>query len=235
MNGQAQTSSAIEIGRLHRDFVKRKWLVADPDCHLARTREDFLELAQMLQSARLLAAYVFGSSKQERNIIFFNSRFGRMLSDLCDELHNLARPVKSERLLPVDDPKPRNTNHPEKDAVTLITLNSCAALMPYHKSKRACFREVSELLRKHDTFLKPETIAKIWYAKVKTIRTEGPPTGPNSYADVFIAWGAHGSSNHGRATHSDTISNLSIIMGQVLPAIDADLRNAAKFVRSPPV
>lgn len=227
MTTKLQNESINEIEKLYRDFLRRGWLNSVSDRRLLRTEEDFLELAQMIQSAKLLVAHVFGASKHEKNEIFFRSWFGRLLSDLCDELHNLARSVKSEKLLPVGTPKPRNTSHPEKEAVTLVALNACAALIPHHKSKRDCFREVSELLAKHDTILKPETIAKIWYARVKRIRTQGPPTGPNSYADFFIAFGGQESPSRGRPTHRETIDNLARIMGEVLPAIAADLRNAA--------
>lgn len=204
------------------------------DHQLTRTAEDFRELATMLQNLVLLYAHTFGETKAERVAIYYLSRIGRYLSDLRDELHNLATPVKSEILVPVDEPIPRNTNHPSHDAIKFVVLNACAALMHHHTSKRACFREVSKLLKKHATYRKAGTIAQIWYATAQDIRKEGPPDERNLYADWVIVFGRPDSTRGVQATHRETTKMVERIMNDVLPGIPADLRDKRTRGHSPP-
>ena len=227
MSSERKSKSSDEIEKLYRSFKKRGWLDSASKHQLRRNREDFLELTTMLQNAALLVAQSFGGSEAEKNEIFFKSRFGQFLSDLRDELHNLAGSVKSEKLQPVESAKPRNTSHSAKNALNLIVLNACAVLIPYHNSKVACFREVSKLLKKHDTYLKAETIAKIWYARVKKNRMGATLEGSPLYADTFIASGGQLTPGDDQPTHRETIEKVISIMRDVLPDIPPDLRNAA--------
>lgn len=216
-----------EIEKLYRDFVRRGWLKPAPDRRLERTQADFFELDLMLKNMLLLVTHAFGTTEQEKKDIFYESSLGRLIIDLIGEIRNLSTPVKSLILQPVSTPKPRNTSHPDKEAVTRTVLNACATLMPHHKSKVACFREVSELLKKHDTFLKHESIAKLWYAREQAVRKHGLEEGVIFYADHYIAFGDQTSPAHRQLTHSEVTKEVMFVLSGVLPDISADLRNAA--------
>jgi len=177
----------------------------------------------MMRNALSVVAHTFGKTDQEKKDIFFNSKLGQFMNAFGDDILNLAEPVKPSLLKPAGPSLPRNTSHPAKAALTLLVLNACAMLMPYHKKKARCFREVSNLLKKHDAHLKPETIAKIWYRRVGKIHLAGHPIELRLYADIFIFFGEPASRG---SDHADMTDQVSRYISSNLPAIPADLRNA---------